>query len=301
VSLFISIVIPTTCNREKSLARAVESVKRQTYKNYELLIIEARSRSSSSESKISKEGLQVIPTLRDLNASEARNKGGFLSKGEWIAFLDDDDQWHSSYLYEIEKTVKSNTLDFVLGTLIEEREDRKTHKLTRKFLPEELYFLNPGITGSNIVIRKESFMQVNGFSNELSVSQDKAIVIELIKKKYKYLIAENAYAIHCNDEAHRLTSPKSQLRGYIEFLDLYINEMPDVSKGILIKKILVYFKNNFSNIVFSRRPKILYWSIIFVKIATIYFVAKPYSEKRKCILKNKRKNLDSRQKYNRTK
>lgn len=76
----VSVIIPTVPSREDVLERAVQSVKSQTYKNIQLVIISD----------------DTVP------ATEARNKGVKKTNGEYIAFLDDDDVWEPT---KIEKQV----------------------------------------------------------------------------------------------------------------------------------------------------------------------------------------------------
>jgi glycosyltransferase involved in cell wall biosynthesis len=75
----VSVVIPTIPSREQLLKRAIKSVKSQTYQN-----------------------IEILPVTEGNNACEARNIGISKAKGEFIAFLDDDDTWEPT---KIEKQV----------------------------------------------------------------------------------------------------------------------------------------------------------------------------------------------------
>jgi len=97
----ISVVVPTR-NRADSLARAVSSVLAQTYRNFELLIVDDASGEEAGEilSRIAASDgrIRVLRNPVALGGAGARNVGISSSRGSWIAFLDDDDEWASSKL-----------------------------------------------------------------------------------------------------------------------------------------------------------------------------------------------------------
>ena len=105
-SPIVSVIIPAY--NARFLADAVKSVCNQTYKNYELIVIDDGSPGSSI-----KEICNSFPKarfIRQANAgpSVARNRGVSEANGELIAFLDDDDTWHPRFL---EATVPRLTSD----------------------------------------------------------------------------------------------------------------------------------------------------------------------------------------------
>ena len=96
----VSVIIPTY-RRSKMLERAIESVLGQTYTNLEILLvndnnpndeftveIQERIKKYASDSR-----LQFIIQDRHVNGAVARNVGIKIAKGEYVAFLDDDDWW----------------------------------------------------------------------------------------------------------------------------------------------------------------------------------------------------------------
>ncbi|HOS82944.1 MAG TPA: glycosyltransferase [Methanolinea sp.] len=89
----VSIIIPTY-NRASFLIRAIESIFDQTYKNYEIIIIDDGSTDSTKD--IMSKYLNNVNYIRILHSgipAIARNIGIKHSKGEYIAFLDSDDYW----------------------------------------------------------------------------------------------------------------------------------------------------------------------------------------------------------------
>jgi glycosyltransferase involved in cell wall biosynthesis len=260
-----SVIIPTTCNRHALLLEAISSVSQQTFQNYEIIIVKARNRKLSLPIWTDKLNLRIIPTEENLNASQARNKGAMKASGEWLAFLDDDDLWDKKYLEEIFNELCKEEYDFLIGTLFELEGNKIIKQLTRPFKLNDLFLFNPGITGSNLVVNKIKFIGMNGFAEDLTVSQDKSIVIELLKLNFKYKIIVDAQAYNRDHELVRLTDIQSQLNGYVEFYLFYRREMSFEVQKLLIKKILSYMKLNFLKSFFPF--KLMYYK----KLLTFFY------------------------------
>src|SRR5437870_4864196 len=92
----ISVVIPAH-NRQDQVARAIESVRAQTYTDLEIVVVDDGSRDATVP--VIEEQARQDPRVRLLvqspqrGAQAARNAGIRLARGEWIAFLDSDDYW----------------------------------------------------------------------------------------------------------------------------------------------------------------------------------------------------------------
>ena len=91
-------VVITTYNRPTYLRKAAESVRRQTYEPLELVVVDDHSEVPAERvlEEDSLEGFHEVKLIRhdeNRGANAARNTGIRASSGEYIAFLDDDDQW----------------------------------------------------------------------------------------------------------------------------------------------------------------------------------------------------------------
>ena len=100
-----SIVIPTH-NRAKLLKRAIESVLNQSYKNWELIVVDDGSRDETRElvAGISDQRIRYIYQEHQ-DRSTARNVGIGTAKGKYVCFLDDDDCFLSDHLSILHATI----------------------------------------------------------------------------------------------------------------------------------------------------------------------------------------------------
>jgi len=90
----VSVVIPTL-HRANLVLRAINSVLNQTHREIEVIVVVdgPDEETVAAVRSVEDPRLQVIINPRSLTAAGARNVGADCAKGEWIAFLDDDDEW----------------------------------------------------------------------------------------------------------------------------------------------------------------------------------------------------------------
>ncbi len=90
----VSIVIPAY-NRASSIRIAVESVLRQTFTDFELLVVDDGSTDGTMEALegVTDPRLKRLANPRNMGASAARNTGIRAARAEWVAFHDSDDEW----------------------------------------------------------------------------------------------------------------------------------------------------------------------------------------------------------------
>jgi glycosyltransferase involved in cell wall biosynthesis len=94
----VSIIVPTY-NRRHIVTRAIQSVLNQTYQHYEILVIDDGSTDGTASWLVGEfPTVHILRMEANKGASAARNAGLAIAKGDIIAFLDSDDQWHATYL-----------------------------------------------------------------------------------------------------------------------------------------------------------------------------------------------------------
>ena len=99
----VSVVIPFH-NRSGVVERTIRSVLKQTYENWELLIVDDGSSQQERQLlselivRLDDQRIQVLFQEQNLGGGAARNIGMLAAKGEYIAFLDSDDEWENNKL-----------------------------------------------------------------------------------------------------------------------------------------------------------------------------------------------------------
>lgn len=90
----VSVVLPAF-NREGSIRMAIESVLRQSWTDFELLVVDDGSvdATMARAAEVADPRLRLIAHPHNMGASAARNTGIREARGEWVAFQDSDDEW----------------------------------------------------------------------------------------------------------------------------------------------------------------------------------------------------------------
>jgi glycosyltransferase involved in cell wall biosynthesis len=92
--MLVSVVIPTR-DRPKLLLRAIDSVLNQTHQEIEVIVVVDRPDPDTvfAVQSVGDPRLKLIVNTYSWTGAGARNAGADRATGEWIAFLDDDDEW----------------------------------------------------------------------------------------------------------------------------------------------------------------------------------------------------------------
>ena len=114
-----SVIIPTH-NRNIFLNRAIKRTLLQRIKPLEILVIDDCDNSETKKlvkkfsKKYKKISIKYLKNNIKNNALISRNIGGTCAKGNYIAFLDDDDFWHKNYLYDAFKIINKKKIDIII-------------------------------------------------------------------------------------------------------------------------------------------------------------------------------------------
>lgn len=140
----ISVIIPAY-NVEKYVERTLRSLMAQTFKDYEVIII--NDGSIDNTEKIIQEALQnanfqwKLINQENQGVSAARNRGIIESKGEYVCFLDGDDYYHPTFLEKMYNKAKEKNYDLVFCNFSRVDENGKTilePKQSKKYFGIEL-------------------------------------------------------------------------------------------------------------------------------------------------------------------
>lgn len=172
----VSVVIPVF-NRAHCLERAVRSVMNQTLPVTEVIIIDDGSTDGSVE--LGKQLESTFDTVRFIGQANsgpgaARNLGVENSVGEWIAFLDSDDEWvPDKNRLSVERIVCDPDLTLVHTAVLADDGATLVNKNDRVFREDPVSMLsNFGIKTSSVMILKTLIQAVGGFSSDLRMCED---------------------------------------------------------------------------------------------------------------------------------
>ncbi len=216
----ISAIVPIY-KSEKYIARCIESVLNQTYKNFELILVDDGSPDASGTicDKYAKEDARIkVIHKENGGVSSARNIGIDVSTGEYITFIDSDDYVTSGFFqYALEKIVESDADLFVSGVLREYPDGSKkeiatsAEKIyTTKALLEAwnieyppTYLLGPCCKLYNAKAIKDYKIR---FDLSMNYAEDIYFNLFVLKNMEKILLSEKIFYCYTSDNPNSLTS-----------------------------------------------------------------------------------------------
>ena len=155
----VSIIIPVY-NSEKYLGEAVKSALNQSYKDFEIIIIEDKSSDGTlacaRELANQDTRIKVLANNENIGVVQSRNMGFDAARGEFIAFLDSDDVWLNDKLEKQITFMESNAIDLcytAYSIIDDEGNICKTYNVPVKTTLDKM--LKENVIGcSSVVIRK---------------------------------------------------------------------------------------------------------------------------------------------------
>ncbi len=219
----ISIIIPTY-NHPKLLSRCLLAIRRQVYKDYEIIVV--NDGSDVDLNKVIKKFPEVKYFSQDhLGAPIARNKGFAMSQGEYVIFLDDDVIMFSEMLLKMKEVLDTHlNISYVYCSY---RLGWK--KITsQNFSEKKLQQINYIHTSS--LIRRDDFF---GFDETLKKFQDWDLWLSMLKQGKKGYALKNEY--------YKIIKPR---QGHIStWLPSFMYKLPWPILGWTPKVIVDYNKN----------------------------------------------------------
>ncbi len=187
---FFSVVVPLY-NKERHIVDAVESVLRQSYEKFEIIIVNDGSIDNSlNKLKVISDPRVKIISQENAGVSAARNKGILNSRFDYIAFLDADDEWEPFYLQEISELINEFSDNGWYATGYALKENGRLENLIPKELENkkklvdffQYSIFNLLIHIDSTVIRKSSFEKVGFFPIGVTHGEDQDLFARLALK-----------------------------------------------------------------------------------------------------------------------
>jgi len=194
----VSVVIPAY-NRAATIRPAIESVLRQTWEDFELIVVDDGSQDATMEMvrAISDPRLRLMANPRNMGAAGARNTGIRAARGDWVAFQDSDDEWLPRKLEKQMARLQAEGAAHVgaycglltLGGL----DDRADDRLRLRYVPDpeitraEGDILEPLLHGNlistqTLVARRELILELGCFDEATTPIEDWDFVIRLAQR-----------------------------------------------------------------------------------------------------------------------
>jgi len=195
----ISVIIPTY-NRAHTITKAINSVLNQTFKDFELIVVD----DGSTDDTKSIIGVFEDSRIRyvwqeNQERSAARNTGLRLSQGKYISFLDSDDEYLSEKLHRQVSTLDNNpSADLVMsgwydvdsnGIIIFTHSPWVNH--SDPFYSLKDWLLSPPVNLPTCLLRKKIVGKSGGFDTEFNVAEDVDFLFRLIKSGCNTLWAKS--------------------------------------------------------------------------------------------------------------
>ncbi len=184
----LSIIIITK-NEEKYLPKLLESLKNQTFKDYEIIVSDANSTDKTRE--IAKQhGCKIVEGGLP---AKGRNNGAKEAKHNLLLFLDSDVVLPSNFLKNTLKEFKEKNLGcatVVYKPISDKKRDKFIHLIWNAIM-KSFQYTNPHSGGCCIFCKKEAFNKVGGFDEKLYQAEDLAFVKQVKEEGYKFRLLKS--------------------------------------------------------------------------------------------------------------
>lgn len=224
----ISVIIPCF-NSKDFITRAVNSILKQTYTNYEIILVD--NNSTDDTYKILQNYMKEYPELITVyseykkGAPAARNKGLHEAKGDWLQFLDSDDELLPDKLEKQIEIAENSEADIIVGgcymhTTVKDKTEVKQRGIDTENVWKGLLTSNLGSTSSNLW-RRKAMLAAGGWNEAKTSSQEYDLMFRMLKRNDKVIYFLTPQTIvHVRENSIHKSGDDNRL---IEILDNNVN------------------------------------------------------------------------------
>lgn len=226
--MFFSIVIPLY-NKSYSIKKCINSVLSQSYEKFEIIIVNDGSTDDSLSkiqelysTEINNEVIKII-NQQNQGVSVARNQGVFVSKYDYVCFLDADDEWKPWFLDSIKKLIEDYPLAVLYclqhETQVGIRVPKRNHSYyidgfrgyVQNFYRASL--LGSIANSSKVCLKKEVFNKIGGFPENFKSAEDLYVWMEIAR--HSKIAFQNTVSVRINIISDQSRDNRSQSIPYI--------------------------------------------------------------------------------------
>lgn len=254
----VSVIIPTH-NRPELLERALSSVYSQSFTDYEVIVVDdgdaPRAKSSLGE-YLKQDDFSYLETKKNQGGAASRNLGIGHASGEYLAFLDDDDEWSADKLQKqvevLDTHDSSVSLVFTQVKGVDSEDNTlfsRPHMSSGEFSSMESLLSKCPIWTSALMYRKEYADKGYLYDASLKKNQEWDLEIRLLKISRFYVINEPLTTVHIGD-AEQMGSASNIgniVSGYQKFMDKHndiYKKFPTAHSKRLFHLGCLYFQSN---------------------------------------------------------
>lgn len=210
----VSCIIPSY-KRCDTVTRAIDSVLAQTYKNIEVCIVDDNVPGDEYSQNLQKaleryEGdrrVRYITQEQHINGAAARNVGIRCASGEYISFLDDDDEWLPTKIERQMDAIQSNpSIDAVTTLWIaycDNKEIRRCAPYSSDSLQFKVFLREVQVFTSTLLIKKEIVENFGGFDESLKRHQDLQFLVDALSVCRFEVLNEYMTRLHTDSEINK--------------------------------------------------------------------------------------------------
>ena len=184
----VSVIMPCY-NMEKFIAYTIESVQRQTYPHWELLIVDDTSTDGTADivrsHQIQDDRIHFVVKPKHSGIADTRNQCISMAKGRFLAFLDADDLWHPEKLEQQLQFMMERKIGFSYSSYdCVDEEGKPLEKMVNSAgnLDYDAYLHNTIIGCSTVMI--DTTIIGNVFVPHFRTSEDTATWLNILKKGF---------------------------------------------------------------------------------------------------------------------
>jgi len=189
-------IITPTLNEEKYIGTLLEALCNQTFKDFEVIIIDANSKDKTEEEVLKFKDRLALTFKRAVvkGVSPQRNYGAGLAKYDHLIFFDADVDPEPQFLEKLASYIISKPADILTvynKPISEKLVDEIIYWVHNRVFMEAIKHICPGAVGTFIYVKKSIFKKIHGFDEKLHFGEDFDLAKRIYDLGYKYVLLKN--------------------------------------------------------------------------------------------------------------